>query len=411
MRHRCRIAPLVALAFAALPAQAQSPAAPLQSAVDARLSELEADLIAFRRDLHRHPELSGAEERTARVVAERLRALGLEVRTGVGGHGVVAILRGARPGPTVAFRADMDAVRSDAPDPVAFPSVTPGVRHICGHDIHTTVGVALAEGLAAVRDRLAGSLMLVFQPAEERGTGARAMLRDGVFGNETPAAIFAVHTSPYEVGRLGTRPGVLLAGRDFVRVALNGSGDLRAAADSVRQTIARVPTIGPDQANAPAPEGFIYAEVGPLRRAGDGWVLGAWITTAGDAARARARRAILEGIARMALPGVTITPTYEERTIAGVTNAPAVVEAASAAIRSVLGEETVQEVRSIIPSFSEDFGAFQERVPGAMYFLGVSNQERGWVGMPHSPDYVADERAILVGARAMVAAILARLGA
>ncbi|MBK5099343.1 MAG: M20/M25/M40 family metallo-hydrolase, partial [Gemmatimonadetes bacterium] len=154
-------------------------AASLQAAVDSRLFETRDELIEVRRDIHRHPEVSGREERTAGVVAGRLRALGLDVRTDVGGHGVVAVLRGSHPGPIVAFRADMDAVASRDPDPVDFASTVEGVRHICGHDIHTTVGLALAEGMAAIRDQLAGSVMLIFQPAEENATGARAMLEDG----------------------------------------------------------------------------------------------------------------------------------------------------------------------------------------------------------------------------------------
>src|SRR6188474_3153860 len=133
-----------------------------------QLRAQEARLIAFRRDLHQHPEISLQEERTAAKVAERLKELGLEVRTGIGGHGVVAIIRGAKPGPMVAYRADMDAVPSNEPDPVEFKSLTAGVRHICGHDLHTTIGVAIAEGLAAQRKDMAGSIMLIFQPAEER---------------------------------------------------------------------------------------------------------------------------------------------------------------------------------------------------------------------------------------------------
>ena len=118
---------------------------PVMDQVRAVLTRDEGKWIAFRRDLHRHPELSGMEVRTAQLVAIELRRLGLEVRTGVGGHGVVAILRGARPGPLIAYRADMDAVPTSAADPVDFPSLNAGIRHICGHDIHTTIAVALAS--------------------------------------------------------------------------------------------------------------------------------------------------------------------------------------------------------------------------------------------------------------------------
>jgi metal-dependent amidase/aminoacylase/carboxypeptidase family protein len=166
--------------------------------------------VDFRRDLHRHPELSGEESRTADVIAARLRSFGLVVQTGVGGYGVVGVLTGNRPGPLVAFRADMDAVRSTASDPVEFASTVPGVRHICGHDLHVTVAVALASALSSVQADLAGSVMFIFQPAEERATGARAMLDDGLFDNLRPSAVFGVHTSPQAVGTLSSRAGQMM---------------------------------------------------------------------------------------------------------------------------------------------------------------------------------------------------------
>jgi metal-dependent amidase/aminoacylase/carboxypeptidase family protein len=166
--------------------------------------------VAVRRDLHKHPELSGQEVRTAKVVADRLRKLGLEVRTGVGGHGVVGILTGGRPGPLVAYRADMDAVRSAAPDPVAFASVVPGMRHICGHDVHVTIGLGLASALASVKTDLPGRVMFIFQPAEERATGARAMLDAGLFTAGKPDAIFGLHSAPFDAGLLSSRPGLMM---------------------------------------------------------------------------------------------------------------------------------------------------------------------------------------------------------
>jgi metal-dependent amidase/aminoacylase/carboxypeptidase family protein len=154
--------------------------------------------------------LSGQEVRTAKVVADRLRTLGLEVRTGIGGHGVVGILTGGRPGPLVAYRADMDAVRSAAPDPVAFPSLEPGIRHICGHDVHVTIGLALASALAQVKADLPGRVMFIFQPAEERATGARAMLNDGLFAAGKPDAIFGLHSAPFDAGLVSSKAGLMM---------------------------------------------------------------------------------------------------------------------------------------------------------------------------------------------------------
>lgn len=144
------------------------------------------------------------------MVEDRLRKLGLDVRTGVGGHGVVGILTGGRPGPLIAYRADMDAVRSVAPDPVAFASVVPNVRHICGHDVHVTVGLGLASALASVKTDLPGRVMFIFQPSEEIATRARAMLNAGLFGADKPTAIFGLHSAPFDVGLLSSRPGLMM---------------------------------------------------------------------------------------------------------------------------------------------------------------------------------------------------------
>jgi metal-dependent amidase/aminoacylase/carboxypeptidase family protein len=196
----------VALVVVALIAQSSG----LQDRVNIHIDATQSTWTEVRRDLHRHPEVSGQEERTAKVVADHLRQLGLIVRTGVGGHGVVGILTGGRPGPLVAYRADMDAVRSAAPDPVEFRSVVPGVRHICGHDVHVTIGLALASALSHVRADLPGRVMFVFQPAEERATGARAMLDAGLFAPEKPAAIFGLHAAPFDAGRLSSKPGLMM---------------------------------------------------------------------------------------------------------------------------------------------------------------------------------------------------------
>ena len=182
----------------------------LHTRIAASVDTSTPEWIALHRDLHRHPELSGQEERTARVVAERLEALGLEVRTGVGGHGVVGTLTGGLPGPLVAYRADMDAVRSPAPDSVAFPSTVDGVRHICGHDVHVTIALALASSLAAVRADLPGRVMFIFQPDEERAAGARAMLDAGLFAAEAPVAIFGLHSAPMEVGLVASKAGLMM---------------------------------------------------------------------------------------------------------------------------------------------------------------------------------------------------------
>jgi len=400
---------IIAVLLSTLPgltaAQAQD-AASLQAAVDNRLFESRDELIAIRRDIHRHPEVSGREERTAGVVAGRLRALGLEVRTGVGGHGVVGLLRGASPGPIVAFRADMDAVASTDPDPVDFASTVEGVRHICGHDIHTTVGLALAEGMAAIRDELAGSVMFIFQPAEENATGARAMLEDGAFDSLVPDAIFAYHTAPLEVGEVGTKGGVLLAGRDRIRVTLSSRSDLRDPADEAVRLIRETSTIDPSTPSAPGDFALTNVFGSEAGTAENTWVIRGSATTSSLDASARVEQSIRDGLTDLERDGVSWSLEYEERWIAGAANDPALERESLAPLRSILGEDGVVVIENVPTQFSEDFGSFQMEVPGVMYYLGVSNSEKGWVGLPHSPGYVADERAIEYGARAMAAVIL-----
>ncbi|NBO66321.1 MAG: amidohydrolase, partial [Acidobacteria bacterium] len=137
-------------------------------AIDSAAQSMRSKLIELRRDLHRHPELSNREERTSRVIADRLRALGLdEVRTGVGKYGVVGILKGAKPGPVVAVRADMDALPILETLDVSYRSVNKGVKHACGHDVHMTVQLGVADLLSQMRDRIRGTIKFIFQPAEE----------------------------------------------------------------------------------------------------------------------------------------------------------------------------------------------------------------------------------------------------
>jgi amidohydrolase len=332
------------------------------------------------------------------------------VRTGVGGHGVVAVLRGGRPGPVVAYRADMDAVRDRSPDPVEFRSLTPGVRHICGHDIHTTVGLALASGLASVRAELPGTVVFLFQPAEERATGARAMLADRALEGLRPAAIYALHTAPYEVGQLGTRAGGLLASRDLASIEITGAGDRDAAGRAIEQILRKASTLPAGSRFVEAdPDAFTLIEW--MRESGrDGsTVIRADIVLASTAVRRRLRARLGREIAALGIPGIHAALFYREGVTAGVTNDALLVEGGNNAIRAALGDSAVRQVVSVLPAFSEDFGEFQRTIPGVMYFLGVSNTPRGTAGMPHTPNYVADEGSILIGARAMASVVLSRL--
>jgi metal-dependent amidase/aminoacylase/carboxypeptidase family protein len=387
---------------------------PILDRMDRRLAAVADELVAIRRDIHRHPELSGEEERTAGVVAEHLTELGVEVRTGVGGHGVVGVIRGGGEGPVVAYRADMDAVPSTAPDAVPFRSETPGVRHICGHDIHTTVGLGIAEALSAVRDELPGTVKLIFQPAEESIQGARGMIADGVLEDPSPTAILALHTAPLEVGQIGVIQGMVLPGLDVVKVTLSGDGDLETAARAYADVFSQASTIGPpgpDLTIAGVPE-FIFAYASGAELAGeDSWVIQGFVRASGEDQYMRAKSDILAKFEAIDIEGVTHEVEYVDRWLADTINDQDLLDASVPTIRSRVGDDGVVVTNAPIPYFGEDFSFFQQEIPGALFWLGVSNSEKGTVGLPHSPNYVADEGSIQVGARTMAAVILELLRA
>ena len=396
---------LLLLSSFSLPTFAEPPI----EAISARWAELRDDLIELRRDLHRHPEISGQEERTAKVLAARLEKLGLEVQTGVGGHGIVAVLRGGKPGGVVGFRADMDATLSMMPDPIQeIASVTPGVRHICGHDVHSAVGIGVAEALAPLKAELPGTVKFLFQPAEENAQGAKAMVAEGALEAPTPEAIFTVHTVPMPAGQIGAVEGVTLVGRDMARIAIGGQGDRKAASQAVAELLDAVTTIElpgsfAELAAMPLPQGgFALAQLlatGPEE-------VRAQITVPGKTSSEEARALIEAGLAALEMEGLTFTLDYTPRAIAGVYSDPELVRSTHDAIRAALGDEgLLANAPGAGPIFSEDFGSFLDEIPGAMFWLGVANQEKGISGMPHAPDHAVDEAAIEVGAKAMAAVV------
>ncbi len=343
------------------------------------------------------------------------------MRTQVGGHGVVGVLQGARPGRVVAFRADMDAVPDTSPDPVDYRSLRPGVRHICGHDLHATLGIALAETFASTRDAWPGTLLLVFQPAEERATGAAAMLAGGALSAPRPDVIFAVHAAPMEVGTFATSSGALMASRDQVRLvaegaapeiesAEEGTAERGPAVAALRRIVAQVLALDDAPPFAPQPNAsdFLSLSSQPVRASGSVAEVKLDVSLASERARLRVREALDTAIARerSANPALQLRLDYTPRWVPGVRNDGAVARRAMDSVRAELGNAAMVEDPGVVPAFSEDFGHLLAHTPGAMLFLGVSNTERGWIGMPHTPGFVADDAAITVGARVLTRVML-----
>ncbi|MEU8659523.1 M20 metallopeptidase family protein [Actinoplanes philippinensis] len=385
-------------------------------------------MIELRREIHRNPELAGEERQTAGLVAEQLRAAGLEVTTGVGGHGVLAVLDGSADGPTVMYRADMDAVdvrynSLDLPrtSPVfdeGFASRVPDVAHLCGHDLHTAIGVGVARTLARDSGRVRGRLAFVFQPAEEPLQGARAVLATGLVQKLAPRESYALHCAPFPAGTVTVSPGHGLPGVDNIRIVLPGGGD--AAAGAVASEVARLNTVEFPQSVAdyqarfravldPRAAATIQEPVSVAQwteQAPGGQPVVSIMLKVWPQERFPELRARIEEIAARA--GGHVEYPYGDAFPAMV-NSVDLSTAAGRHLSAEFGPESVLWGRASWPHNCEDFALFLREAPGAMFYLGVADAETGMNGAPHTRDFAADERAIGHGVRAMAALLTHRL--
>jgi len=397
----------------------------LREEADRRAAEVEDKVVAWRRDIHENPELGNREFRTAELVAEHLRSLGIEVQTGVAHTGVVGVLRGGRPGPVVALRADMDALPVTEMADVPFASKVRteydgqevGVMHACGHDVHTAVLMGAAEVLAGMRDRLSGTVKFIFQPAEEgapageRG-GASLMVAEGVLENPRPDVIFGLHTGGTKVGTIRYRSGGTMASAQTLRIKVMGSQTHGASpwegVDPVvvsAQIVLGLQTVVSRQtdlskAAAVVTIGSIH---GGLRHniIPDSVMLVGTIRTLDPDMQTKIEERIqrtVEGIAQSAgataevyiSAGLPITYNDPDLTRKMVPTLERVAPGGDAATRT--------------PSTgAEDFSVFQQEIPGMYFSLGgnpegVTPEE---AAPHHSPYFFFDEGAMPVGVRAL----------
>ncbi|GIE32804.1 hydrolase [Actinoplanes italicus] len=386
------------------PASAAS-SAPLP--IDRVAARFDDRLIALRRDLHAHPEGPGQERRTAEVVARSLRAAGLDVTTGVGGHGVVAVLTGARPGRTVAYRADMDAV---PPSDQIGGNAT--AAHLCGHDLHTTIGVGVALVLARLRERLSGRVMFVFQPAEESLSGARDMLADGVFDIRRPAEIHALHCFPFPVGEFRVTTGFGMPGQDRGVITLTGP-DATARAELLAADLATLSTVTRPATPAAleqlvtdlqTPNGpltrFVFLQARPAG-AQVQVVYRCWPEPRYTEVRAEVRRrALAAGAESVEFPPepfpAMISPVKEGRAL-------------ERHLKRTIGRDRVSALHAAVPFSGEDYSLFLNEIPGTYTLLGVRSPRAAIESSyPHFGTFRPDERAIGHGVRAMAGWLASR---
>ncbi len=369
-------------------------------------------MVEIRRDLHRYPELGLAEHRTCAKVQERLDELGIEHVDELAGTGVLGLIRGARDGPTVALRADLDALPIQDAKEVPYRSQVEGKMHACGHDVHTAVLLGAARILAARAADLAGTVKLIFQPAEETVGGARLLIEEGVLDDPPVDAIFGLHVDPgQEVGVVALHYGQRNASSDSLRITLHGRSCHAAypttgvdAIVAAAQVVSALQTVV--SRNVDARDGAVVT-LGTIQGGTQGNIVANRVELTGTvrcltpAVRERVGRRIretAEGVAAAfgARAEVTLEPGYDP-----LVNDDAMVEVVRESAVRLLGEESI--VVYPRPNMGvEDFAFYLGKVPGAFYALGVRNEAAGIVHPVHTERFDVDERCLAVGAALQV---------
>jgi amidohydrolase len=381
---------------------------------------LQPKLVEIRRDLHQHPELSNREFRTATIVAEHLKGLGLSVQTGVAHTGVVGLLEGNCPGPTIAVRADMDALPIQEMNAVPYRSKHDGVKHACGHDVHTTVGLGVAEVLGQIRATLSGSVKFIFQPAEEGAPagetgGAYLMLDEGVLNNPRVESILGLHVMPtLDAGKLGYHAGPVWASNDAIELVIHG-----------RKTHGAYPHTGVD---AILVASHVLQALQTLVNRSvdvrDPLLISFGLIQGGNQFNIIADEVRLLGMMRCLNPEIRQSAQARiEDLVRGITgsfgashslkitpgapvtmNHPEMVQRAVPVLEAAVGKENVLLQKPQMGA--EDFACYAERVPGFYFMLGVRNESLGITEMLHTPRFDVDETCLSVGVLAMSSLVL-----
>jgi len=396
--------------------------------VEAWAKPVDAKVLEWRRDFHRFPELGNREFRTSKRVAEHLRSLGLEVTTGIAHTGVIAALKGGKPGKRIALRADMDALPVTESSGLPFQSKQTaefrgekvGVMHACGHDSHTAILMGVAEAMAKHKADIAGEVLFIFQPAEEgppdgETGGADQMLAEGIFKSFKPEAVFGLHVfSTLNAGQLGYRSGPLMAASDRFNIVVKGrqthgsrpwggvdpivaAAEIVTSAQSIvsrRQNLTKQPVV----VSFGAIKGGIRYNIIP-----DSVELIGTIRTFDDEMRAQVFKDLANVAEHVAAAhGATVVTKIPDTIGNPVTvNDPALTAKVLPSLQKVAGKDVVEMT---LTTGAEDFAYYAKEVPGFFFFVGATpkGQDPNTAPSNHSPQFFLDESALPLGTRALL---------
>ncbi|WP_017727665.1 M20 metallopeptidase family protein [Halalkalibacterium ligniniphilum] len=379
-----------------------------------RLEELYPEMVSLRRYFHQNPELSFQEVHTPNTIADYLEELGIEVRRGVGGRGVVGTLHGTKPGKTVAIRADFDALPIQEETKCDYQSKVPGVMHACGHDGHTASLLVLAKALSEEREQLAGKIVFIHQHAEEvTPGGAIEMIADGCLDGVD--VIFGTHlwsTSPY--GEIGYRSGAIMAAADSFEINIQGKGghgasphetvDSIVVASSYVQSVQQIISRNIDPLKSAVISFGAFQSGGPFNVIADSAKLIGTVRTFEE----EVQEDIIAKLERHAkgicdAAGASYSFDYRKGYPAVINHADETQLVKQQAI-NIIGKDNVREMEPVMGG--EDFAYYLQEIPGAFFFTGAGNAEKGIVFPHHHPKFDIDERAMLLAAKILASVTL-----
>jgi len=381
--------------------------------IDQEIEKHKAEIIKIRRFIHMNPELSNREYETSKLVSAKLDSLGFEVKTGVARTGVVALLRGGQPGPTVAIRADMDALPIQETANVPYKSLNPGVMHACGHDVHTSIALGVAMVLNNIKDKIKGNIKFIFQPAEEGAPedeegGAALMIKEGVLDDPAVGAIFGLHVWPENVGQVYFSTGYIMAGADLFTITIKGKSAHGArpqeGIDAVVLAAEIITTLQSVISRSIDPADPAVLTIGKIEGGTRSNIIAEKVTLEGTVrALSETNRRKIPQIMENVVKGITqsfgATSTFDYRqTLPSVYNHPEFGETMLPTLIGILGKDHVLPLQPQM--VAEDFSFYGQKIPGFFYFLGVKSPSQAAAAL-HSPNFNPDERSIPLGIKLM----------
>lgn len=382
-------------------------------------------LVEIRRHFHKNPELAGNELQTKEFIIQYLRNLGIEVDTSFYGHGIVGILKGKNTGKKIAWRADMDALASDFPDQAEFKSKVKGVQHGCGHDIHLAIALGIAEVLSKNKESINGTVYFIFQPEEETFFGAKGMVGNGLFSRISPKEIYGLHVTALPVGQIMVKSNEMFAYQKRIRIEMrnelsdNESKELteniynslsRSVNDSKPWELQHIidPIKGLSSPRTIFQDYMIIDKDFRIYPQNDRLILEASLY---ETNLANIKK-ILPKIEQLIKNG-----KYKEKLLSvsflhgnpTVVNDEKLTKQAIKTLNKIYGNKLAVPSYGQVPYFNDDFGYFQQKVPGVYFFLGGSNLNKRILAMNHAPTFNVDDESIKIGVRSFSSFIFERL--